>query len=91
MEKHDAAEVDRLRDEIRASKLRERTTEHEIRDDKIRARETADKISSLIQGKSRPDAASELARAGFPAFAELWRSLPEQPRPRVADSLEAFV
>lgn len=89
-EKGDKEEVEALRQEIRDSKLKERGTERDIRQDKIKAREAADKISSLIEGRSRDDAAAALRDAGMPAFAELWRSLPEQPRPRVVQSLEAF-
>lgn len=89
-EKGDKAEVQKLRDEIRESKLKEHGTERDIRQDKIKAAEAAKKISSLIQGLKRDDAAAELVKAGLPAFAALWRSLPEHPRPRVAESLEGF-
>jgi hypothetical protein len=90
VEKHDVEETNRLRDEIRERKLKERGTERDIRQDKIKAAEAAEKISSLIEGKSRDDAAQALSAAGLPAFAQLWRSLPEHPKPRVAGALESF-
>jgi hypothetical protein len=90
IQKGDEKEAASLRDEIRESKVHEKGTEHDIRQDKVKAKEAADKISSLIEGKGREDAAAALVQAGLPAFAELWRSLPEHPRPRVAESLEGF-
>jgi Inorganic Pyrophosphatase/RadC-like JAB domain len=89
-EKGDKEEVQKLRDEIRDSKLKERGTERDIRQDKIKAVEAAKKISSLIEGRSREEAAAALTQAGLPAFAQLWRSLPEHPKPRVAESLQGF-
>ena len=86
----DKEEEKRLLEEIHESKVTEKGTERDIRQDKVKAIEAAKKISSLIQGRSRDDAAAELTKAGLPAFAELWRSLPEHPRPRVAESLEGF-
>lgn len=88
--KGDKEEELRLLQEIRESKITEKTTERDIRHDRAKAIEATKKISSLIQGRSREEAADELAKAGMPAFAELWRSLPEHPRPRVAESLESF-
>jgi GGDEF domain-containing protein len=88
--KNDALEVGRIRDEIRDHKLLEKSTERDIRQDKVKAQEAAKKISSLIQGRSREDAATALDNAGLPAFAALWRSLPDNPRPRVAQSLGTF-
>jgi len=90
IQKGDEQEAASLRDEIRESKVHEKGTEHDIRQDKVKAKEAADKISSLIEGKGREDAAAALRGAGMPAFAELWRSLPEHPKPRVAASLEDF-
>jgi hypothetical protein len=90
IQKGDEKEAASLRDEIRESKVHEKGTEHDIRQDKVKAKQAADKISSLIDGKGREDAAAALVQAGLPAFAELWRSLPEHPRPRVAESLEGF-
>jgi hypothetical protein len=89
-QKGDKEAVERLREEIRTLKLKERGTEHDIRQDKEKAQEAADKISSLIEGRSREEAAAALIQAGMPAFAQLWRSLPEHPKPRVAQSLEEF-
>ncbi len=93
-EKGDQAKVDELRQEIREHKLKERGTEHEIREDKAKGREAqaeaAAKISQLLEGKSRKDAAAAAHSAGYPALAALLRSLPDRPRARVATSLEAF-
>ncbi len=96
----DAAEAGALRDDIQQHKLTERGTERQIREDKIKGAEAqrsqeaadkaAEKISGLIQGKSREAAAQALEQGGLPAFAALWRSLPEAPRPRIAQALEAF-
>jgi GGDEF domain-containing protein len=88
--KGDQAEIEQLRDDLREAKLRERGTERDIRQDKAKAAAAADKISSLIRGRSREDAAVALDNAGLPAFAALWRSLPDQPRPRVVESLEHY-
>lgn len=89
-EKGDTAEVKSLQEELKQRKLTERATERDIRSDKIKAREAAKKISSLVEGRSREQAVAALKEAGMPAMAQLWDSLPERPRPRVATSLESF-
>jgi hypothetical protein len=87
--------------EIREEMLRRRQaakeTEREIRQDKSHALDEQKKalshvgrISSLIQGKSKPEAVAALQKAGLPAFAQLWSLLPERPKERVAHALEAY-
>lgn len=80
----------KLRQELLEEKVKVKQTERAIRDDKIKARDAAKKVSSLIQGKSKPDAVAALKAAGLPAFAQLWQLLPERPKERVAKALEAY-
>jgi GGDEF domain-containing protein len=89
-EKGDPKEMDRIRGLLRENKLDERDTERKIKEDKVKARDAAKTIGALVDGKSKTEAVAALKAAGFPAFATLWNSLPDRPRPRVAESLEAF-
>lgn len=57
---------------------------------RLRSQQAADRIGALIQGKDKATAVAALQAAGLPAFAQLWHALPDRPRPRVAQSLEAF-
>ena len=86
----DQVKAAEMRSELLAEKAKIKQTDHAIREDRIRARDATKKISSLIQGKSKPEAVAALHAAGLPAFATLWEALPDRPRWRVAQSLEAF-
>jgi GGDEF domain-containing protein len=87
----DQVKAAELRSELLQERQKVKETQRDIREDKIRARDATKKISSLIQGKSKTDAVAALHAAGLPAFATLWAALPDQPRPRVAQSLGNFI
>ena len=90
---------DELKNEVMGTRKAMRETERQIRSDRARAISERDsqggsdqsaKIGALIQGKSRSQAAASLSAAGMPALADLWASLPEQPRARVIESLKGY-
>jgi hypothetical protein len=90
VQRGDAIEAQRLRGELVDAKKRAKETGAEIKQDKAKAHQAAQKISQIIGGKSKEDAVAALHAAGYPAFAQLWLSLPDQPRPKVAESLGAY-
>jgi len=89
-EAHDVDKVNQLQQEITASKQALKNTSHGIKQDKARAKQTADKISSIITGKSKDEQIAALHSAGYSALAQLWSVLPTQPRPRVFQALGEF-
>ncbi|HWG75491.1 MAG TPA: JAB domain-containing protein [Steroidobacteraceae bacterium] len=84
----DQEQVRALRQEIQQERLRLRETEREIR--RQRSQAAADRISAIIQGKSRAQAVRALRAAGHPAFAQLWASMPVKLPERVATALRTF-
>lgn len=90
MEAKDSDAIEKLRAQIIQTKQHLKATQGEIKVDKSKARAAAEKISGLVSGKSKTEAVAALKAAGYPAFAQLWESMPDRPRPRVAESLEAF-
>jgi hypothetical protein len=80
----------RIREEILKERGNARQTERAIREDRVKARDAAKKISSLIDGKPKDEQVAALEAAGIPAFAHLWALLPQAPRPRVARALANF-
>jgi diguanylate cyclase (GGDEF)-like protein len=90
LERHDEPEIKRLRAELAAAKHKAKQTQGAIKQDRSKAREQADKIGALIQGKSRDQAVAALKDAGLPAFAQLWNAMSDNLRPRVAERLGAY-